>query len=348
MTACFSHGSFGGLPRLAILDPDYPNLTALSFNCMKELPASFMLDQAEATEGIDRHTTIVESSSGTFAMGLAISCNRRSQKLYIVGDPAISSDWKFLLEELGANVILVEHPDEKGSYQRPRLDLVQRLLEQNPNSFCPSQYHNPNNSNAYGRLAGLLLEAHGKVDALVGSVGSGGSTCGTARGLRVLYPHLHLVGVDTFNSVLFGQPDGTRELRGLGNSILPKNLQHSLFDEVHWIDAGTAYWATRELWRRHRLFQGPTSGAAYLVARSYARRNPDQRVAVILPDDGGRYRNTVFNQAWAAEHGFVDQLPPQEPILVTSPLDASGRWCRMEWRRRDLSSVAKRAGGQQS
>jgi len=222
--------------------------------------------------------------------------------------------------------------------------MVERVREKHPNHFLSAQYHNPNNSLAYADLAEWVVDAIGPVDALFGAVGSGGSVCGTGTFLRALFPHLHIGAVDTPNSVLFGQKDGHRDLRGLGNSIVPKNLRHELIDEVHWVSAAVAYRATRELYSRHRLFQGGTSGAAYLAARWYAERHPDAKVVAILPDDGNRYADTIYSRPWLHQNGlWLDSLPG-EPTTVTEPLLASGPWDRFDWQRRQLADVVAQSG----
>src|ERR1700678_79105 len=126
-----------------------------------------------------------------------------------------------------------------------------------------------------------LVDRLGYVDGLIGPVGSGGSMCGTTAGLRADNSQVVAIGVDTPGSVLFGQPDQIRELRGLGTGVLPGNLDHTMFDEVHWCPAGVAYRETRLLHRRHALFHGPTSGAAMAVARWWSARNRGARTVVM-------------------------------------------------------------------
>ena len=155
--------------------------------------------------------------------------------------------------------------------------------------------------------------------------------CGTDAGLREHTPHTGAIGVDTHRSVLFGQPDGPRALRGLGNSLRPANLDHSVFDEVHWCSAAEAYAHTRRLHARHALFQGPTSGAAYLAARWWAERHPDQQCVALLPDEGYRYQATVYDDSWLDENGY--RLGPADdpagPVTVETPAEAGQRWTRM-------------------
>ena len=103
-----------------------------------------------------------------------------------------------------------------------------------------------------------------------------------ATSLRAAGADCTLVGVDTFNSVLFGH-DGPRKLRGLGNTIMPGNLKHALFDEVHWVSAELADHFTRKLYASTGHFRGPTTGAAYAVVRSVRDRCPDTPIVFLAP-----------------------------------------------------------------
>ncbi|MBY3517401.1 pyridoxal-phosphate dependent enzyme [Rhizobium laguerreae] len=163
---------------------------------------------------------------------------------------------------------------------------MQEVLNANPDAYWTKQYDNPDNPLSYSLVAERLAESVGQVDCLVGSVGSVGSMSGTARFLRDVFPALHVSGGDTHGSVLFGQPDGLRTLRGLGNSIVPNNLDHSQFDDVHWVTAIEALTALRKLHVQHGLFMGPTSGASILVADWVARTSPDNIVVAILAGEG--------------------------------------------------------------
>lgn len=100
-----------------------------------------------------------------------------------------------------------------------------------------------------------------------------------------------------------------------------------------------AFAATRALHRRHALFMGPTSGAAWLVARWWARRNPDARVVVLLPDEGHRYQDTVYNDAWLRRRGLRLDYLPGHPVEVVRPADAGPEWSWLRWRRRRCEEV---------
>src|SRR5262245_53175018 len=212
------------------LIPIGTNLAAMSFPLMKIYPAERCIRRAFEDGLIDSESLVVETSSGTMALSLAIVCNLTSLRLAIVTDKVCDDALKRRLEDLGASVDIVTNPSAAGGYQRARLDRVAEICRQNRNSWWVNQYDNPSNSDSYSAVAQQLIEEFGRVDYLVGSVGSGGSLCGASRYLRCVFPEMTAIGVDTFNSVLFGQEDGSRMLRGLGNSLMPANLDHSALD----------------------------------------------------------------------------------------------------------------------
>ncbi|MEO3389045.1 pyridoxal-phosphate dependent enzyme [Mesorhizobium sp. CAU 1741] len=324
-------------PRMARLAP---NVFAAAFPLMKLMPARYILDRACADGVLTAGTRIVETTSGTFGMALALLAAARGYPLTLVTAASlIDATYARRLQMLG--VSLVVSPDEQGNGdQRARLDEVNRIRRYEPGSFWPRQYDNPENAIAYARLAELLVRTVSKIDYLVGCVGSGGSLCGTGTFLRAMFPDLAIIAVDTHRSVLFGQPAGKRLLRGLGNSVLPANLQHDLVDEVHWIGAYPAFREASRLLRQHGIFQGPTSAAAALAARWVARSHPDARVALIMADEGYRYVDTVFNDAWLAKlPGWSSPTLP-EPILLSAIEPASeAEWTRFAWERRSLAEV---------
>ncbi|MGH3679415.1 MAG: cysteine synthase family protein [Natronosporangium sp.] len=321
------------LPRLVRLGP---NLYGACFTLMKLIPARYILRQAEQAGQLPPGTVIVETTSGTFGLALAMQAVHLNRKLILVSDPVIDERLHRRLTDLGAVVERVgaEAGGRAGGYQAARLDRLAQVRAAHPASFCPEQYTNPDNPRSYAAVSELLLEALGQVDCVVGPVGSGGSICGTVTHLRTVLPECQAVGVDTHASVLFGHPDGPRQLRGLGMSLMPANLDHRVFDSVHWCTAAAAYQATRQLHRRHALFMGPTSGAAYLVADWWAQANPGALTVVLFPDEGYRYQDTVYDDRWLAAGGHLDPPVPEQPVEVDHPADPGGPWTTFRWARR--------------
>lgn len=324
-------------PRMAVLSS---NLVAAAFPLMKLMPARYILDRAAADGALKSGMRIVETTSGTFGMALALLAAARGYRLTLVSASSlIDARYRARLDGLGAQMIITEDQDGNGD-QLTRLQRLEDIRRKEPDCFWPRQYDNPGNALAYARLAEQLVRTVGRIDCLVGCVGSGGSLCGTGTFLSAVFPHLAVIAVDTHNSILFGQPAGKRLLRGLGNSILPGNLRHDLIDEVHWVGAYPAFNEARRLLREHGIFQGPTSAAAVLVGRWIASARPDARVAVIMPDEGHRYAETVFDDAWLASLPGWPCLSPSEPReLATIEPGSEAGWTRFTWARRSLDQI---------
>ncbi|WP_404337330.1 cysteine synthase family protein [Sphingomonas sp. MMS12-HWE2-04] len=324
-------------PRLLRLAP---NFYVAIFGIMKLYPASYIIRQAEARREIGPHTLVVETTSGTFGLALAMVCAERGHRLWLVGDGAIDATLRDRILGLGADISIVTEPAAVGGMQQARLNLLTALRRDHEDHFWPAQYENPDNSRSYAELAEMLHAQLGQIDCLIGTVGTGGSMCGTAAALGERCPGLHVVGVDTHGSVLFGQPDRPgRLLRGLGNSLLPRNVVHTAFDEVHWVSAADAFSAAHELHRRHALFMGPTSGAAWLAARWWAHEHPDRQVVAILPDEGHRYMSTVYDREWLAARGLGRAALPSAPVTVDTPGFEGEGWSRFGWHRRRIDEV---------
>jgi len=315
------------------------NLVAAAFPLMKIYPAWRCLETATAQGLVNPSTIVVESSSGTMALGLAIVCRWTQKKLVVVSDYACDVLTQTKLKDLGAVVEIVPGPAAVCGYQRARLDRLHDIRATSKNCWWVNQYDNCGNAESYSDFAAQLIESLGRVDCLVGTVGSGGSVCGTAQFLRTRFPKLVVIGVDTLRSVLFGQPDGPRPLRGLGNSLYPKNLDHTAFDEVHWVTAAEAYTATRLLHQQAALFRGGTSGAAWLVAKHWADQHPGLRTVCLFPDDGYRYLDSIYNDRYMQENHFLLSSLPSAPREVEDPRQAGPCWSFMKWGRRALGSV---------
>lgn len=287
---------------------------------MKDRPALHMVERAKARGDLAPGARIVESTSGTLGLGLALAGIVHHHPVTLVTDPGLEPIIHRMLAAYGADVDVVTEPHPSGGWQQARRDRVRELLAAEPGSWCPDQYTNPDNVDAYQSLALELLAQLGRVDVLVCSVGTGGHSAGIARMLRSFCPELKLVGVDTVGSTIFGQPAQPRLMRGLGSSIYPDNVDYSAFDEVHWVAPHEAVWSCRTLAATHHASGGWSVGAVALAAGWMARtNNPDARIAAVFPDGPQRYFDTVYNDEFCAAHGLLDVDPPTEPQTIAHP-----------------------------
>ena len=315
------------------------NLYGVDFDTMKVIPAFYTAQRALEMGELKEGAPIIETTSGTMGRGDAYAGRALGIPVKLVSDPVLATPLKNELESLGCEVHIVQTTADNGDVQALRLARIYELLEQHPGAYWGRQYDNPLNADSYGAVAEQLVDEVGDVHCLVATVGSGGSSGGTAKYLRKLNPKLRLIGVDTHGSVIFGQPKCSRPFRGLGNSLVPKNVRHDAFDEVHWLGAPEGYAATRILHRRQGMFKGPTSGAAFWVAQWYAAAHPDQVVVALLPDSGHRYADTVYNDQWLACQGLTCKAMPIAPDTVFSPSERMVGWTRIDWKRRTLAEV---------
>lgn len=299
---------------------------------LKDRPALHMVREARRRGELAPGAPIVESSSGTLGLGLALAGLTHGHPVTVVTDPGMEPAVARLLTARGARVVQVTAPHPEGGWQEARRARVAELLARTPGAYCPDQYRNPDNVTAYRPLAAELIAQLGRVDVLVAAVGTGGHSAGVSAVLREAFPRLTLIGVDSVDSAIFGQPAGPRLMRGLGSSIHPDNVDYAAFTEVHWVAPAEAVWACRALARRHYVSGGWSVGAVALVAGWAARTRPaGTRIAAIFPDGPHRYLGTVYDDAWCREHGLLGRTPPPDPDGITEP-DAHRvtRWTRCD------------------
>ncbi|TMR01263.1 PLP-dependent cysteine synthase family protein, partial [Actinomadura soli] len=285
---------------------------------IKDRPALFMVAKARQRGLLRPGKPIIESTSGTLGLGLALAGLMYGHPVTLVTDPGMEPLMGNLLRAYGARVEVVPEPHPEGGWQEARRARVEELMADAPGAWCPDQYNNPDNVEAYKGLAVELAGQLDHVDVLVCSVGTGGHSAGISRVLRAVFPDLRLVGVDTVGSTIFGQAAEPRLMRGLGSSIYPRNVDYAAFDEVHWVAAHEAVWTCRRLAATRYATGGWSVGAVALVASWLARTRPrGTRIVTVFPDGPHRYWHTVFDDAYCRKHDLLDRPPAPSPELIT-------------------------------
>ncbi|MFI6990287.1 PLP-dependent cysteine synthase family protein [Nonomuraea wenchangensis] len=326
----------GNTPLVYLSEPFVPDgggfwakLEGLNPGGIKDRPALHMVRRARARGELAPGATVIESTSGTLGLGLALAGIVFGHPVVLVGDPGMEALMRRLLTSYGVRLEIVEQPHPVGGWQQARRERVRHLLAETPGAYCPDQYHNPDNADAYAGLAYELLAKLPHIDALVCSVGTGGHSAGIARVLRRHFPGLRLVGVDTVGSTIFGQPARPRLMRGLGSSIHPRNVAYDAFSEVHWVAPGEAVWACRALAAQHYVSGGWSTGAVALVARWLARNSPGGCVVAVFPDGPWRYFDTIFDDEFCRANDLAGVVPAQEPDVLAHPAEREvHRWTR--------------------
>ncbi len=330
----------GNTPVLWVSGPESPVRTAdrgfwaklEGFNPggMKDRPGMYMVERARARGDLAPGAAIIESTSGTLGLGLALAGNVYRHPVTLVTDPGLEPIIARMLTAYGARVDMVAEPHPVGGWQQARKDRVRQLLVADPDAWNPNQYSNPDNVDAYRFMALELAGQLGRVDVLVCSVGTGGHSAGLARVLREFNPRLRLIGVDTVGSTIFGQPATSRLMRGLGSSIYPAIVDYAAFDEVHWVAPAEAVRAAREMAVTHYASGGWSVGAVSLVAGWAARTLPaGTTIAAVFPDGPQRYFDTIYNDQYCNEHDLLSGRTATDPDEILSPTDAVvTRWTR--------------------
>ena len=286
----------------------YGKLEALNpGGSIKDRAAYNILTHALASGAVTHDSTIVESSSGNFAIGLAQVCAYLGLRLVCVVDIKTTSLNVSIIEAYGARVDMVTKPDpESGEYLKARLKRVQQILDSVPNGFWPNQYANARNSGAhYGSTMPEIAAALGKnIDFVVLAT----STCGTLRGCA---DFIHdqgmktkVVAVDAMGSVIFGRPSGKRLLPGHGAGIVPTLFKPDLADIVVHVSDLDCVLGCRRLVQQEAILAGASSGGIVSAIERLAADGvmlPGQRVAAILADRGERYLDTVYSDSWVQE-----------------------------------------------
>ncbi|MCX3062722.1 PLP-dependent cysteine synthase family protein [Streptomyces beihaiensis] len=333
----------GNTPVLWI-DGYWAKLEGFNFGGIKDRAALHMVERARARGDLRPGRAVVESTSGTLGLGLALAGVHYRHPVHVVTDPGMEPLVARMLAAHGARVHVVDEPSPVGGWQQARVDRVAELMARLPGSWCPNQYHNPDNPAAYAALAAELAEQVGEFDVLVCAVGTGGHSAGLARALRGRHGmrDLELVGVDSVASTVFGLAAGPRLMRGLGSSIHPGNVDHAAFDEIHWVGPAEAVRSARRLAQRRFATGGWSVGAVALVAGWLARRGrpAGTRIVAVFPDGPQRYFDTVFNDEFCAAHGLLDGAVPQVPVRVAGPGPEVTGWAWTDGARR-----AAAAGG---
>lgn len=299
----------------------------LYFDCMKMFPACQIVRDADAAGELGPETPLLETSSGTFGLGLATVCANSGHTVHLVSDTSLEANMRTRLTALGAKLHLLpivegEHP------QLSRLKYLEELAQQFDNAYLPRQYSNPSNVRAYHKIAEWLTEQLGEVGSLVAPVGSGGSISGLGGALKSHSGETFVIAVDSVRSVLFGQADGARQLRGVGSSFSNSNLLYEVVDRVHWVPFELARAGARLALSRRGLFLGPTAGAALAVAEWESRAGVRKPLIVMMPDSGHRYWQTVYDEpALSSDEGEMDRAP----LMRSQPTLHGERWEYMDW-----------------
>lgn len=351
--------SIGNTPliRLNKISSEVPGLVLAkveTFNpghSIKDRMAVKMINDAELAGKLKPGGTIIECTSGNTGMGLALVACVRGYKCIFTTSDKQSKEKIDILKAMGAEVIVcptnVEPTDPRSYYS-----VAEKLSKEIPNSFWCNQYDNLSNSQAHYESTGpeIWEQTEGKITHLVVGVGTGGTISGTARYLKEKNPSIKIWGIDTYGSVfkkyhetgIFDEKEIYPYItEGIGEDILPKNVDFSLIDYFEKVTDKDAALAARRLAREEGLLLGYSAGSAMAgLMQLKDRLSPNDVVVLIFHDHGSRYIGKIYNDDWMRERGFLE-TEKKVSDLVQAKSDKKFYFVSAEDRIKDVLTLMK-------
>lgn len=285
---------------------------------IKDRMALKMIEDAESRGDLLPGGTIIECTSGNTGMGIAIAAAVKGYKCIFTTSDKQSREKIDMLKALGAEVIVcptnVEPTDPRSYYS-----VAERLNKQIPNSYWCNQYDNLSNTQAHYESTGPEIwdQTDGKITHLVVGVGTGGTVSGVARYLKERNPGIQVWGIDTYGSVfkkyketgIFDEKEIYPYItEGIGEDILPKNVDFSLIDHFEKVTDKDGAIAARRLAREEGILLGYSAGSALAgLLQLKDRLTKDDVVVIIFHDHGSRYVGKIYNDDWMRQRGFLEK-----------------------------------------
>ena len=286
-------------------------------NSVKDRMALQMIEDAEADGRLKPGGIIIEGTSGNTGMGLALAAIVKGYKCIFVMADKQSKEKIDILKAVGAEVVVcptnVEPTDPRSYYS-----VSKRLAEEIPNAWYVNQYDNPSNCKAHFKTTGpeIWKQTDVKVTHFVVGVGTGGTISGVACYLKMKNPNIKVWGVDTYgsvfknytkNGIFYPKPNFPYVTEGIGEDILPANVNFSLIDGFTKVTDKNAAVFTQRLAKEEGMFLGNSAGAAIKgVLQLKEHFKPEDVVVVLFHDHGSRYVGKMFNDDWMRKMGYID------------------------------------------
>lgn len=263
---------------------------------IKTRTALNMLTEAEKRGLIHRDTVIVEPTSGNQGIGLALIGAVKGYRTVIIMPDSVSEERRKLVRHYGAEVILIHDAGNIGDCIEACLAAAQKMAKEDPNVYVPQQFENPANNLAHKHHTGLeiLEQVAGPIHGFCSGVGTGGTISGIGEVLKAQNPELVVWAVEPENAaILAGGAVGTHLQMGIGDGLIPKNLNQAIYDEVCVITDEEAIRTAKDLARLEGLLCGISSGTNVAAALRLAKRlGRGKTVVTVLPDTAERYFST--------------------------------------------------------
>jgi cystathionine beta-synthase len=278
-----------------------------------------MIEKAEAEGKLKPGGTIVEPTSGNTGVGLAIAAAKKGYRCIFVMPDKMSQEKISMLRAYGAEVVICPTavpPDSPESYY----SVSDRLAEEIPGGFKPDQYSNMSNPEAHYLHTGpeIFEQTGGEIEAIVISVGTGGTISGVGRYFKEHKPEVLIVGADPEGSVYTAQEERDVHpylVEGIGKDTWPKTMDPAVVDEWVRVSDRDSFLTARRLAREEGLLVGGSGGTTVWAALEIAKRyGPDAKILTMIPDSGRSYMSKFSDDNWMLEHGFAERRVPAPTV----------------------------------
>ena len=265
---------------------------------IKTRTAYNMICDAEEKGIIHSNTIIVEPTSGNQGIGLALIGAVRGYHVRIIMPDSVSEERRKLVKAYGAELVLVHDDGDIGKCINECLQTALRMAKEDKNVWIPQQFENPANPMVHkSHTAQEIIEQVGKpIDGFCSGVGTGGTLSGIGETLKAKYPEIHIWAVEPKNAaILSGGSIGTHLQMGIGDGLIPKNLNTQIYEHIDIVTDEEAIETSRRLIREEGILCGISSGTNVTAALRLAKElGEGQTVVTVLPDTGERYFSTVL------------------------------------------------------
>ena len=264
---------------------------------IKTRTALNMIEAAERDGLIGKGSVIIEPTSGNQGIGLALVCNQKGYRCIIVMPDSVSEERTKLMRLYGAEIRLVKDNNNIGECIDRCMKLAYELRDTIPGGYVPQQFENPNNPAVHEQKTGVeILEQIGDrtIDAFCAGFGTGGTLSGIGRVLRTRFPNMKIIAAEPENAaILAGGAIGSHLQQGIGDGLIPGNLDQSLLTGTMIVTDDEALSTARNLALQEALPAGISSGTNVACALRLARElGPGKTVLTVLPDSYDRYFST--------------------------------------------------------